>query len=162
MGRQPKTKMRYTGAVSIGRLAQNVTAPIFSRHGMGHGEIAHAWREIVGDEMAAFCQPERLTASRANTPATLVVRVFGARAVEVHYASLAIIEGVNSLYGYQAVERIKVVQARPDARPQTAARQAPTTGAEPAPAAGVPGIASTSLSAALSRMERGLAAREEH
>ncbi|MHA1545936.1 MAG: DUF721 domain-containing protein [Alphaproteobacteria bacterium] len=151
--------MRRGGAVSIGRLAQQVTAPIFADHGMGHGEIAHAWAEIVGPELAQFCQPERLTKSRANAVATLVVRVQGPRSVEVHYATPGIIEGVNALYGYRAVEQVKIVQAQPGAPTGQPSAQ-PIARPPTAPPANFPGIEGP-LGNALARMERALALRQE-
>ena len=147
--------------MSIGRLAQQITEPIFVRHGMGHGEIAHAWAEIVGPDLARFCQPERLTRPGAGGGATLIVRAQGHRTLEVHYAAQEIIEGVNALYGYQAIARVKVVQAPPGSPPAPPGRQQDRTRrAAPAPPTGYPGIGSGALGAALWRLERGLAARQ--
>ncbi|MFV2092531.1 MAG: DUF721 domain-containing protein [Hyphomicrobiales bacterium] len=159
------TKKPYGGAVSIGRLAEAITAPIFSHHGMGHGEIAHAWAEIVGPELARFSQPDRLTRPRGDTGATLIVRAQGPRTIEVHYASQQIIEGVNALYGYRMLDRIKVVAAPPGKPALTTAPTAkrPTRNRNHAatPPTSFPGIGSPALGTALSRLELGLTGRED-
>ena len=146
--------------MSIGRLAQEITGPIFSRHGMGHGEIAHAWAEIVGPDLARYSQPERLTRARANTPATLIVRAQGPRTIEVHYASQAIIDGVNALYGYRAVDRIKVVAAPAGELTAPGRQQSTSQNAGPAAPSSYPGIASEALAKALSRIEQGMRSSE--
>lgn len=168
MGRKPHYKKparkTYGGAVSIGRLAETITAPIFSRHGLGHGELAHAWAEIVGPDLARFSQPERLTRPQGNTGATLIVRAQGPRTIEVHYAARQIIDGVNALYGYRMLDRIKVVAAPPGAQASPAAppgRQ-PARGRPPETMSpsGYPGIGSPALGTALARLEQGLTGRE--
>jgi len=102
------------GAWTIGHVAAEVTEAIFERHGLGHGEIAHAWPQIVGPELASACRPERLAPAQkgqrggTSPGGTLHVVACQTRAVDVHYAADRIIRGVNALYGHQLVAKVNV------------------------------------------------------
>jgi len=109
------------GAWTIGHVAAEVTGAIFERHGLGHGEIAYAWPQIVGAELASVCRPEALAPAqkgqRGGTASggTLHVVACQAQAVDVHYAADRIIRGVNALYGHQLVAKVNVKISHTDA-----------------------------------------------
>lgn len=148
---------RRHGAVAIGGVVGEITAAAFRRHGLGHGEIARAWTEIAGPELAAVSRPERLSWPRADknasggrpAGATLTVAVDGPRAVELQYAAPQIIDSINILYGYQAVGRIRLVQATRPIRSRSSVRRRPI---EPDNADGLTGIDSAALRSALARL----------
>jgi len=119
------------GALAIGHLAGIVAAPAFRRHGLGHGEIASAWTDIAGPDLAGVSRPVKLAwprpgASGAGTRtaggATLTVEVEGPRAIELQHAASRIMEAANALFGYRAVTRLRLVQAPPVRRRRTQVR----------------------------------------
>jgi hypothetical protein len=124
------------------------------------------WPLIVGREIAACSAPERLkwpprepAGEAGETPprrrATLVLRVDGARALDLHYQSRQILERINAYFGYAAVSDLRLLQA-PLAAPPPAAGpgRAPPRG----PAPELPQIADVALREALRRLGAHLGA----
>ena len=110
-----------------------VTRKAFERYGFAYAEILSRWREIAGDEIAAFSAPERIrwprTGADGTVPdrrklgGTLVIRVTDGRAVELQHQTARIVDRVNTYYGYEAITGLKLVQGplprqdRPVSRP---------------------------------------------
>jgi hypothetical protein len=100
------------------------------------------WPEIVGAEIAAHSEPEKIrwprqVANDAPEPATLMLRVEGPAAIEIQHLSNVILERVNRFFGWQAVAQIALRQAPltrrkaaipPPADPEAASRIAGTLG----------------------------------
>jgi hypothetical protein len=85
--------------------------------------------------------------------ATLVVRVEGARALDLHYQSRQIVERVNAYFGYAAVSELRLLQA--PLAPALPARHRPRQPvADPAVAAAMlgTGIGDAALRQALQRL----------
>ncbi len=161
---QGNAKTFRKGAWTIGHIAAEVTGGIFERHGLGRGEIAHAWPQIVGADLASMCSPERLAPAQkgqrgGNTSGgTLHVLASRARAVDVHYAAERIITSVNALYGHQVVSRINVKISNADTTTtQDQARARPTV-AQAADPDRFDQIRTTALRHALARLEAGILA----
>ncbi len=133
--------------------------PILARQGFGACDIVLYWEEIVGERLAAMSEPLCLRwPPRGNNrgdllPATLVVRVEGAHALELQHVSAMVIERVNAYLGFGCVGRIALKQGPLERRPK---RKAPP----PAPSAegiaaaevAVAGIADDALHNALCRL----------
>src|SRR5262245_52649100 len=122
------------------------------------------WPLIVGREVAACSAPERLKwpqrephGDTGEAPqkrgATLVLRVDGARALDVHYQSRQILERVNAYFGYAAVSDLRLLQA-PLALPLPARGRARVPVADMAAAAAMlgAGIGDLALRQALQRL----------
>ncbi len=88
-----------------------ITEPAMRRQGFARAEILSRWAEIVGPELAAGCQPERLNFKRDGSGATLKVRVEAGLGPEIQHRSPAIIERINGYFGYRAVEALSLIQA---------------------------------------------------
>ena len=88
-----------------------ITAPAMRRQGFARAEVLSRWAEIVGPELAAGCQPERLVFKRDGSGATLKVRVEAGLGPEIQHRSPAIIERINGYFGYRAVEALSLIQA---------------------------------------------------
>jgi hypothetical protein len=120
------------GVSAIGSFVPDVTRKAFERHGFPAGRLALDWTAIVGEQLARFTRPEKIKWPRpvedeAEDPgetrgATLVLRVEGARALDVQYRAAQIMERINGFLGYRAITEIRIVQApvvcRLDARRQ--------------------------------------------
>lgn len=88
----------------------------FAQQGFASSELVTRWKDIVGPEIAAHCEPLKISWPRAQTdeetePATLVLRVEGPSALEIQHLSAVIIERVNRFFGWQAVGRLALRQA---------------------------------------------------
>lgn len=109
--RQPARPLADLIDVAIG--------PVLAAHGFAASDIVVGWPEIVGERLAAYCEPVKLQWPRrpagvaddgAGQPATLVVRVEGAFALEVQHLAPVIIERVNTRYGWRCVGRLVLKQ----------------------------------------------------
>jgi hypothetical protein len=108
----------------------------FAKQGFASTELVTRWADIVGTEIAAHSQPEKIQwprpADRSTPePGILLLRVEGPTAVEIQHLSGVILERVNRFFGWQAVGGLRLRQAplRRDRRqpvpapdPETAAR----------------------------------------
>ena len=68
----------------------------FKRHGFASTEIVTHWDDIIGAEIAAHCEPIKITWPRRNDaeepePATLVLRCQGPAAIEIQHQSHLIV-----------------------------------------------------------------------
>ncbi len=104
---------------AIGNFVPDVTRKAFEKHGFPAGRLAADWTAIVGPALAHFTRPEKIKwprpvedAEEAEAAgATLVLRVDGARALEVQYRAAQIMEKINGFLGYRAITEIRLVQA---------------------------------------------------
>jgi hypothetical protein len=128
----------------------------FAKQGFAATELVTRWTDIVGNEIAAHSQPEKIQWPRPNgntapEPGTLVLRVEGPTAVEIQHKSAIILERVNRFFGWQAVGQLALRQAPLRRR---AAPKLPPHDAEAAArvAASLGEIADDDLRAALGRL----------
>lgn len=113
------------GIKAVGSFLPGLTRKAFEKYGFSTANLVTDWAAIAGTELAAYTAPERLKWPRrversedgAPTPekgrpgATLVLRVDGARALDVQYKSRQIIERINAYFGYAAIAELRIVQA---------------------------------------------------
>ena len=133
----------------------------FARQGFASTELITRWPEIVGAEIAAHSQPEKIqwprpVGSAAPEPGTLVLRVEGPTAVEIQHLGGVILERVNRFFGWQAVGQLALRQAPLRRRAAPSLRAADPEAAARV-AATLTEIADDKLRAALGRL--GAAAR---
>jgi hypothetical protein len=78
-----------------------------------------AWPEIVGERLSAFTQPLKIEWKRKSPhadpearpdPATLVIRVESAFALEMQHLAPTIIDRVNTYYGWRCIGKLVLKQ----------------------------------------------------
>jgi hypothetical protein len=88
-----------------------------AQQGFVGSDVILSWPDIVGERLARFSQPIKMdwpkrrpgTEGRAD-PATLVVRVEGAFAIELQHMAPQVVERVNAFYGWRCVGRLVLKQ----------------------------------------------------
>jgi hypothetical protein len=138
----------------------------FAKQGFASLELVTRWREIVGAEIAALSQPEKIQWPRglhrdgAPEPGTLLLRVEGPAALEVQQSSGVVLERVNRFFGWRAVAKLRLRQA-PLSRPAAPAAPPPPDPAALARlAAALPQIEDTKLRQALARLGASVAGEQ--
>jgi hypothetical protein len=151
-------------ARSVGEFLPALMRPAFEKYGFSTAAILTDWAALAGPELAAYTAPERLKWPRqqpgenaAQTGATLILRVAGARALEVEHRRPQIIERLNASFGYRAVAEIRVVQAPLEKR-ETRARPVPPP-ADPDQLPALADIREQRLRAAIARLAGGIQSR---
>lgn len=93
--------------------------PVIAKQGFGESDVILHWRDIVGPRLGDVSEPVRMqwpvrppgrSPDAAPEPATLVVRIEGAFAIELQHVAPLVIERVNARLGWRCVGRISVRQ----------------------------------------------------
>ena len=90
--------------------------PALARYGFSESDLLMFWPEIVGERLAARCKPLRLQWAPRGAgygvaePATLVVKVEGAFAIELQHQSALVLDRVNTHFGWRCVGRLALRQ----------------------------------------------------
>jgi len=102
-------------------LIDSCLGPTLQAQGFAASDILVAWPDIVGPRLADACQPIKLEWRRRGArpdrgappePATLVVRVESAFALEMQHLGPIILERVNTHYGWRCVGKLVLKQGR--------------------------------------------------
>jgi hypothetical protein len=102
-------------AAPLGAFVDGILGPALAARGLGEASLVTHWPEIVGAEIAGFARPVQLQwpprgakrdPDEAMAPATLVLRIDGAFALEASHASATIVGRVNAHLGWRCVERL--------------------------------------------------------
>ena len=152
----------YISAKAVGSFLPALTTKAFQKYGFSAASLITDWPAIAGKDLARYTAPERLKWPRVTehaddddgssrmgrSGATLILRVDGARALNVQYGARQIMERINAYFGYAAVAELRVIQG-PVAAPPT--RRGTKLPAEPLTQE-VAGIGDSGLRDALARL----------
>jgi len=113
---KPGNKLWKTPARPLADVLRNTIKDAFAKQGFAATELVTRWPEIVGPEISAHCEPEKIHWPRPygsddQQPGTLVLRVEGPTAIEIQHLSTIILERVNRFFGWQAVTDLRLRQA---------------------------------------------------
>lgn len=155
-------------AKPLAELIDDCLAPALAAQGFAGRSVVAFWPEIVGERLAQRTRPLKIDWPRrrgapgeAAEPATLVVRVEGAFALEMQQLGPLVLERVNSHLGWRAVGKL-VLKQGPVAVPAPAqAAPPPDPAALARIAEQVSAVESPELREALARLGRGLAQRRK-
>lgn len=132
------SKSRYSAA-PLGQFLKGLVGASLAKRGLGESSLLTHWADIVGARIAGFAQPiemqwpprpQRRDPEAPASPATLVLRVDGAFALEAQHSSAIIVERVNAHLGWRCIEKIAFRQGPLDElrRPSTR-KKAPSASA---------------------------------
>ncbi len=80
--------------------------PEAKRRGLAEARLLTDWAQIIGPEIAARCQPVRLTKD-----GLLHLDVSGSAALELQHSELQVVERINIFFGRPTVSRLRLRQA---------------------------------------------------
>ena len=101
---------------ALAELIDETIAPVLAAQGFASSDIVASWPELVGEKLAEKSEPVKInwprkTASKNEAePATLVIRVESAFALDLQHLSPILIERVNARYGWKAIGKILLKQ----------------------------------------------------
>ena len=82
---------------------------IINKKGCIFPEILNNWKYIVGKELFDICYPNRFKSSNKVRGSTLEIMVNRGSEVDVEYSKKQILNKLNSIFGYVAVDKIKII-----------------------------------------------------
>lgn len=148
-------------AQPLADLVAPVLDPVLVRRGFGHRDVISYWDDIVGERLAAVCQPLELKWPARSSlegdglarSATLVIRVESGFALELQQTAGQVVDRVNAHLGWRCVSRLSLRQG-PIERRSTAGRPRPVVDPSAAAAAAhlVRAVVDDSLRGALTRL----------
>ncbi|MBB4197783.1 hypothetical protein GGD83_001575 [Rhodoblastus sphagnicola] len=113
----PRKKASYPKPLAD--LIGGAVDPVLAKQGFGQSSLILHWDDIIGQRLAECCEPIKLQwpprprerdPNAAVEPATLVLRVIGAMAIEVQHMAPQIVQRVNAHLGWRAVGRLAIRQ----------------------------------------------------
>lgn len=105
--RQARGKAMHPGAPTIGQAAAGFVRKAAPAAAPGIARLKAQWRDIVGEDIAKYCQPEKLTGKKGDRCLTL--RVIPQAAPLVQHRGQEIRQRLSSVAG-GVVTRLKIVQ----------------------------------------------------
>ena len=103
--------VRSPGLKTLQQSVLKITDVAIRKRGFVESALIHKWTSIVGKEIAAWSLPNRLVFLRGSTlDATLHLDVLSARALEIQHNELVILERINVVFGYKAINKIAIRQ----------------------------------------------------
>jgi hypothetical protein len=131
---------RGRGAKPLDELTLGVIDKALAARGLGKANLIADWQAIVGDSIARYARPLQLqwaprlpncNPEARVAPATLVLTVDGAFALEAQHNTAIIVERVNSHLGWRCVDKIAFRQGPlPPLREKRNAAQKPSAASE--------------------------------
>lgn len=96
----------------MGQIAESLAGRILGKKAFIKADVIYHWAEIVGEEWSNLAKPLDIEFRKEERKkGVLLVEVAsGAIALELELKSKLILAKVNTYFGYEAVERIKIIQ----------------------------------------------------
>jgi len=150
-------KPRRSRAQPLSDLLRKTLNQAFAKQGFASTELVTRWPEIVGAEIAAHSQPEKIQWPRPfgtdlPEPGILVLRVEGPMALEIQHQANVVLERVNRFFGWQAVGNLRLRQAPLLRQAQKLPPPAPNAEEQARIAATLSQVTDDGLRAALARL----------
>ena len=82
---------------------------ILLKKGHIYSEILENWRYMVGSELFKVCYPKSFRSSNKLGTSLLSIMVKRGHEIDVEYSKKKIIDKINSLFGYNVLEKVKLV-----------------------------------------------------
>ena len=106
------TKQRYRviqGLRSFKDTLPTKVKRIIKKKGRIYSETLDNWKYIVGDELFRVCYPKSFKSSNKLSGSILNIMVKRGHEVDMEYSKNQIIEKMNKFFGYNVVEKIKLI-----------------------------------------------------
>jgi len=155
-------KPRRGGAKLLAEFTPGLLADALAARGLGEASLIADWPAIVGETLARHARPIELKwpprAARRDpdapaAPATLILRVESAFALEAQHSASVIVDRVNAHLGWRCVDRIAFRQGPlPPAKEKRRAALPPTEAAEAAAREAASRIEDNGLREAVARL----------
>jgi hypothetical protein len=158
----------------VGKHFTKIADKAYARHGAAWAGLLSSWATIVGDDLAAISEPDKIRwpghrgtqqtgrSKHQKIGGVLTIKVAYGRALEIQHTAPQIIDRINAYYGYSAIAQLKITQGK-IAKPEKQSKVVLPPLADNQKQAlenQIGDIADDGLKGALSRLARGVLAKE--
>ena len=95
----------------MGAFLKKSISEVSSGRGFAQSRLLTQWAEIAGSATAQISRPVKISYAKDGIGATLVLLTNGANAPLLQMQIPQIIERVNAVYGYRAIQKIRITQS---------------------------------------------------
>jgi hypothetical protein len=106
-------KRKSRGFLQTGGLLKSRIRSASETRGFAETRLLTNWVDIAGPAIAKLCRPVKVGYTKQGFGATLTVLTTGANAPLLQMQLPQIMTKVNAVYGYNAINRIKITQTAP-------------------------------------------------
>ncbi|MDB2524913.1 DUF721 domain-containing protein, partial [Amylibacter sp.] len=101
------------GFIQTGGLLKAKIRAATETRGFAETRLLTNWKDIAGPATASICRPVKVSYGKQGFGATLTLLTTGANAPVLQMQLPKILSKVNSIYGYNAISKIKITQTSP-------------------------------------------------
>lgn len=151
---QFRTRAARPGAPKAAVAASRIVGRLAKKGGFADDRLIEQWREIMGDRLADLAAPAGL--ARKSGEGVLTIRVAnGAAAAHLQHLAPQILERINRFYGWNAAQKLRIVQrgkAGDNRKAAAAAAPKPSTAESEADPTRAAAFADPAIGAAFARL----------
>ena len=105
--------MRKHGFKKASVLLKKNIQKVSESRGFAQSRVLTHWSEIVGEEISSVCIPTKVSYKTDGLGATLTILTSGSSGPILEMQKEFIRTKINAVYGYNAVQKIKITQSSP-------------------------------------------------
>ena len=103
-----ESKTYVQGLRSFGNTLPRSVKSILKKNGYNYSEIINKWNLLVGKDISAYSYPKSIKMVQGNKKGILILNVERGNEINIEYAKNDIINKINSYFGYQLINEIKL------------------------------------------------------
>ena len=103
-----ESKTYVQGLRAFGNTLPRGLRGILKKNGYNYSEIISKWNIMVGEKISKCSYPKSIKMKKGNLNGTLVLAIKRGHEIDVEYSKKEIINKINSYFGYQLIETIKL------------------------------------------------------
>ncbi len=103
-----ETRRYVQGLRPFGNTLPRGLKGILKKNGYNYSEIISKWNTLVGDKISNCSYPKSIKMKNSNQKGTLILGVTRGDEINVEYSKNEIINKINSHFGYQLIDQIKL------------------------------------------------------
>ena len=103
-----ESKTYVQGLRSFGNTLPQSVKQVLRKNGYNYSEIISKWNLLVGKDISNYCYPKSIKMLGKNKNGTLILSVERGNEINVEYAKKEIINKINSYFGYQLINEIRL------------------------------------------------------
>lgn len=111
-----KTKNYTQGLRPISTSIPHGLKKVFKKNGYNFSTLVDNWSKLVGPEIFEKCYPLKVKIGKNLEKGILIINVTHGNEIDIEYSKNTILDGINSFFGYQYLEKIRlnIIQKKRD------------------------------------------------